>query len=64
MASTPRMLRRAAQIIGGARVRLNSAAHVGEAAHQEGPLIHPLLDAAEWVFDDPRGGGRESPASL
>src|SRR5271156_6109792 len=27
-------------------------AHVGEAAHQEGALIHPLLNTAEWVFDD------------
>ena len=42
---------RAAQII-GERGQAELGAHVGEAAHQEGALIHPLLDAAERVLDD------------
>jgi hypothetical protein len=42
---------RAAQII-GERGQAELGAHVGEAAHQEGALIHPLLDAAERMLDD------------
>jgi hypothetical protein len=26
--------------------------HVGEAAYQEDAWTHPLLDAADWAFDD------------
>jgi hypothetical protein len=41
----------AAQIVGERR-QAELGAHVGEAAHQEGALIHPLLDAAEGMLDD------------
>src|SRR5580704_11919960 len=42
---------RAAQIVGERR-QAELGAHVGEAAHQEGALIHPLLDAAEGMLND------------
>src|SRR5208282_1590667 len=41
----------AAQIVSERR-QAELGAHVGEAAHQEGALIHPLLDRAEGVLDD------------
>src|SRR5580698_4888250 len=41
----------AAQIV-GERGQAELGAHVGEAAHQEGALIHPLLDAAEGMLND------------
>ena len=41
----------AAQIVGERR-QAELGAHVGEAAHQEGALTHPLLDAAERMLDD------------
>ncbi len=40
----------ATQIVGERR-KAELGAHVGEAAHQERALIHPLLDAAERMFD-------------
>src|SRR5580704_9637639 len=42
---------RAAQIVGERR-QAELGAHIGEAAHQEGALVHPLLDAAEGMLDD------------
>src|ERR1700678_2579337 len=41
----------AAQIVGERR-QAELGAHIGEAAHQEGALVHPLLDAAEGMLDD------------
>src|ERR1700729_2299555 len=41
----------AAQIVGERR-QAELGAHIGEAAHQEGALIHPLLDAAEGMLND------------
>jgi hypothetical protein len=51
MASTPKNVERAAQIV-GERGQAELGAHVGEAARQKGALVHPLLDAAEGVLDD------------
>src|SRR3984957_7727270 len=51
MASTPRMLRARRKIVGKRR-QAELGAHVGEAAHQERALMHPLLDAAERMLDD------------
>src|SRR5277367_865768 len=41
----------AAQIVGERR-QAELGAHIGEAAHQEGALIHPLLDAAKGMLND------------
>jgi hypothetical protein len=41
----------AVQVVGERR-QAELGAHVGEAAHQEGALVHPPLDAAEGVLDD------------
>ena len=51
MASTPKNVERAAQIV-GVRGQAEIGAHVGKAARQDGVLVHPLLDAAEWALDD------------
>src|SRR6202030_1402508 len=52
----------AAQIVGERR-QAELGAHIGEAAHQEGALIHPLLDAAEGMLDDLAATVEKSPAS-
>ena len=44
----------AAQIVGERR-QAELGAHIGEAAHQEGALMHPLLDAAEGMLNGRRG---------
>src|ERR1700722_4302912 len=52
----------AAQIVGERR-QAELGAHIGEAAHQEGALVHPLLDAAEGMLDDLAATVEKSPAS-
>jgi hypothetical protein len=43
------MLRARRKIVGERR-QAELGAHIGEAAHQEGALVHPLLDAAEGML--------------
>src|ERR1700730_16346964 len=42
---------RPAQIVGKRR-QAELGAHLLEATHEEGPLVHPLLDRAEGMLDD------------